>query len=89
METDPDKSQRVMDRLDGRHYGEPEKTDKQELHGVAPLCDSCHVDEAVETVDEDNLCADCLDNRERASTTVAGSQRRIQHGGQSEVLQNK
>lgn len=60
---DPERSERVADRLDGRHYGD-RVDEPSELHGEAPLCDGCGERQAVERVDELDLCGDCADEVE-------------------------
>lgn len=54
---DPERSQGVAERVDARHYGEPD--DYRPEH-VAPPCEECREREAVGTVDGRLLCGDCL-----------------------------
>lgn len=67
MNPDPERSQSVLERLDARHYGEPEDEDVATLAGVAPPCEMCGEREATERVDDIlgapflDVCEDCLE----------------------------
>ena len=64
LDRDPERSERVLDRLDARHYGDDlDDDDRPVPDDVAPLCDSCGEREAVDSFplgdEEVPLCGRC------------------------------
>jgi len=55
---DPERAESVGERVDARHYGDPEG---ERPAGVAPLCEGCGEREASVWVGGRDLCAECVD----------------------------
>lgn len=61
-ERDPERDESVLDRVDGRHYGDDvEGEDYSDLTGEAPLCEWCGERQAVERGGPRDLCEECVD----------------------------
>ena len=61
---DPDRDKGVIERVDSRHYGDPiDQSENYGNHmGIAPPCEECGRRETTQTVDGQDLCADCAGN---------------------------
>jgi len=64
-EPDPEQDRSAMQRLDTRHYGDPENESVDQLIGIAPLCSECGSREAARSVNDRDLCEQCADDLER------------------------
>jgi len=60
LEPDPEQDRSVTERLDARHYGEPE----DHRPDVAPPCDDCGRREAVHATPAGMVCDECVDRDE-------------------------
>jgi len=58
-EPDPEQDRSAMQRLDARHYGDPEDDSIVELSGIAPPCECCQERQAAGRLNGRDLCDPC------------------------------
>lgn len=61
-EPDPEQDRSAMQRLDARHYGDPDNESVDELIGMAPPCSECGSREAARSAHGRDLCEECADD---------------------------